>query len=74
MQRFAAFVSGLFLLFFLFFGAASVTAASPPASLVIIGASYAADWQKPNLPGYSVVNRGVGGEETSQVRARTGSR
>jgi lysophospholipase L1-like esterase len=66
MQRFAAFLPRLFLLF----AAASVSAASPPASLVIIGASYAADWQRPNLPGYSVVNRGVGGEETHQVRAR----
>lgn len=66
MQRFAAFLSGWFLLF----AAGSVSAANAPASLVIIGASYAADWQRPGLPGYTVVNRGVGGEETHQVRAR----
>lgn len=38
-------------------------------SLVIIGASYAKGWQ-PDLPGYEVINKGVGGEETHQVRER----
>jgi lysophospholipase L1-like esterase len=44
--------------------------ASPPARMVIIGASYAAGWGSPPLPGYTVVNKGVGGEDSSQVRAR----
>jgi len=46
----------------------SVSAA--PARLTIIGASYAAGWGAPQLPGYAVTNKGVGGEDSSQVRAR----
>ena len=38
--------------------------------LVIYGASYAADWKQPMLPGYIVVNRGKGGEVTEQMLAR----
>lgn len=39
--------------------------------LVIIGASYAADWGEPELAAFPrVVNNGVGGEETSDVRER----
>jgi lysophospholipase L1-like esterase len=41
-----------------------------PARLTIIGASYAAGWEAPALPGYTVTNKGVGGEDSSQVRAR----
>jgi lysophospholipase L1-like esterase len=66
MQRIAAIAMG----FLLLFAGSFVSAANPPASLVIIGASYAADWQRPGLPGYAVTNRGVGGEETQQVLAR----
>lgn len=45
--------------------------AAAPKRLVIIGASYAAGWGQPTLPGYVVVaNKGVGGEDSSQVRAR----
>ena len=66
MQRIAASALG----FLLLFAEPFVNAANPPMSLVIVGASYAADWQKPSLPGYAVVNRGVGGEETQQVLAR----
>jgi acyl-CoA thioesterase-1 len=51
-------------------GIASVTSANTQPVLVIIGASYAADWKQPALPGYSVVNRGNGGEITEQVLAR----
>ncbi|MGW8369566.1 MAG: hypothetical protein ACWGPN_12925, partial [Gammaproteobacteria bacterium] len=40
--------------------------------LVILGASYAASWGTPPLPGYVVTNRGVGGDETSDMRARFG--
>jgi lysophospholipase L1-like esterase len=38
--------------------------------LVIIGASYAAEWQNPTLPGYAVTNKGIDGQESSDVRAR----
>src|SRR5688500_16130285 len=41
-----------------------------PARLIIIGASYAGQWGTPSLPGYTVTNKGVGGEDSSQVRAR----
>ncbi len=51
---------------------ASVTSpnAQTPRTLVILGASYAKSWGTPPLPGYSVVNRGVGGEQTKGMRAR----
>jgi lysophospholipase L1-like esterase len=51
-------------------GIAPVTSANSQPVLVIIGASYAADWKQPPLPGYAVVNRGKGGEVTEQVLAR----
>lgn len=38
--------------------------------LVIIGASYAAEWENPQLPGYTVTNKGIGGQESSDLRAR----
>jgi hypothetical protein len=38
--------------------------------LVIIGASYAADWGAPRLPGYRVRNVGIGGQETKDVLER----
>jgi len=38
--------------------------------LVITGASYAASWKTPALPGYTVVNKGKGGDDTKQVLAR----
>jgi lysophospholipase L1-like esterase len=41
-----------------------------PQHLLIIGASYAKEWGQPNLPGFRVTNRGVGGEESWQVAAR----
>lgn len=41
-----------------------------PRKLVILGASYANSWGTPPLPGYVVTNRGVGGDETSDMRAR----
>lgn len=43
---------------------------NPAKRLVIIGASYAGGWGQPVLPGYLVTNKGVGGEDSSQVRAR----
>ena len=51
---------------------ASVNAESTPAprTLMIFGASYAKSWGVPSLPGYDVVNRGVGGEQTKHMRAR----
>jgi lysophospholipase L1-like esterase len=45
-------------------------ASASPARMVITGASYAEDWDTPALPGYQIVNRGVGGEETHQILAR----
>ena len=44
--------------------------AQTPSKLVILGASYAKSWGTPPLPGYRVVNRGVGGEQTKGMRAR----
>jgi lysophospholipase L1-like esterase len=38
--------------------------------LVIIGASYAADWGTPQIPGYTVRNAGIGGEETKDMLER----
>ena len=46
------------------------TVSAAPARLTIIGASYAGGWGTPSLPGYTVTNKGVGGEDSSQVRAR----
>jgi hypothetical protein len=49
----------------------TVTAAADPRPVLLItGASYAASWEAPVLPGYRTLNRGVGGQETSQVQAR----
>lgn len=40
-------------------------------SLVILGASYAAGWGAPPLPGFDpVINRGIGGEETGDMLRR----
>ncbi|HWK49106.1 MAG TPA: GDSL-type esterase/lipase family protein [Steroidobacter sp.] len=44
--------------------------ASANKQMVIIGASYAEEWQTPQLPGYTVTNKGIGGQESSDVRAR----
>ncbi len=44
--------------------------ASANKHVVIIGASYAEEWRTPQLPGYTVTNKGVGGQESSDVRAR----
>jgi len=43
--------------------------AEPPVKMVILGASYAGGWHVA-LREYEVLNRGVGGEETSQMLAR----
>jgi lysophospholipase L1-like esterase len=48
----------------------TVRTASDAERLVIIGASYAGSWKAPALPGFEVINKGVAGEETHQVRAR----
>lgn len=47
-------------------------AMNPPMAknLIIIGASYAAEWETPALPGYTVTNKGIGGQESSDLRAR----
>jgi lysophospholipase L1-like esterase len=43
---------------------------SPTPSVVILGASYAKGWAPAQLSGLAVVNRGIGGEETSGMLAR----
>jgi lysophospholipase L1-like esterase len=50
--------------------ALSAEPTTPTNRLVILGASYAGSWGSPPLPGYAVVNRGVGGEQTGGMRAR----
>ena len=53
--------------------AASIAFAQPAMNakhLIIIGASYAAEWGNPKLPGYTVTNKGIGGQESSDLRAR----
>jgi lysophospholipase L1-like esterase len=44
--------------------------AAAAEKMVILGASYAGGWRNPSLAGFEIVNRGAGGEETSQMRAR----
>ncbi len=50
--------------------ALSAEQVTPTNRLVILGASYAGSWGTPPLPGYTVANRGVGGEQTKGMRAR----
>jgi len=53
--------------------ACSIAFAQPAMNtkhLVLIGASYAAEWENPKLPGYTVTNKGIGGQESSDLRAR----
>jgi lysophospholipase L1-like esterase len=40
------------------------------ATLVLIGASYVADWKPFDLPPYKVINKGIGGQTTSDVLRR----
>jgi lysophospholipase L1-like esterase len=49
----------------------TVSTATPAAApMVIIGASFAADWQLPPIAGSQVINHGVAGQETSQFVTR----
>jgi lysophospholipase L1-like esterase len=51
--------------------AETMTSSDARPKLVIIGASYALDWGVPELPGFrTVVNKGVGGQESTPVRER----
>lgn len=50
-------------------GPASADPSGKPG-LIILGASYAAGLKQPALAGYAVINRGNGGEVTSQMLAR----
>jgi lysophospholipase L1-like esterase len=52
------------------FGGGRLSMANNQPLLVIMGASYASDWKTPQLSGYTVVNKGKGGDDTSQVLAR----
>jgi lysophospholipase L1-like esterase len=38
--------------------------------LIVIGASYVNDWGQPDIPGFVVTNKGIGGEETWRIAAR----
>ena len=38
--------------------------------MVLIGASYAAEWTNAQIPGYTVINKGIGGQQSSDLRAR----
>jgi lysophospholipase L1-like esterase len=48
----------------------NATASTASKQMVIIGASYAAEWENPTLPGYTVTNKGIGGQESSDLLAR----
>lgn len=48
----------------------SAAAMTDTKHLLIIGASYAGEWGQPDLPGYRVTNKGIGGQESWQVAAR----
>ena len=48
----------------------AMNATAATKHLVIIGASYAAEWENPELPGYTVTNKGIGGQESSDLRER----
>jgi lysophospholipase L1-like esterase len=61
-------VVGLLICSFAFGQSAMNTSAAK--HIVIIGASYAAEWENPKLPGYTVTNKGIGGQESSDLRAR----
>jgi lysophospholipase L1-like esterase len=47
-----------------------VVDATPSQRLVILGASYAGHWGVSELPGFEVVNKGVGGEQSHEMLAR----
>ena len=38
--------------------------------LIVIGASYVNDWGQPDIPGFVITNKGIGGEETWRIAAR----
>ena len=48
----------------------SFNAAFPAGPLVLLGASYAADWQLLSIAGRPVINVGVAGEDTAAMLAR----
>ena len=51
-------------------GLVKIKQSTRPATLVIIGASYAKSWNIIDLGGLKVINRGVGGEQTHEILAR----
>jgi lysophospholipase L1-like esterase len=69
-RRGARFAAQFALVLFIHAAGATLSMASNQPLLVITGASYAAQWEAPQLPGYTVVNKGKGGDETRQVLAR----
>ncbi len=65
-----AFLASLCLAFSLTCAAQAPMNSTAAKHLVLIGASYAAEWDKPRLPGYTVTNKGIDGQESSDLRAR----
>lgn len=51
-------------------GSVKIKQSTRPATVVIIGASYAKGWGITELNGLKVINRGVGGEQTHEILAR----
>ena len=71
-RRAIALMATLLIASFALTAGAAVSLDNAPSSnrLVILGASYAGSWGTPPLPGFTVVNRGVGGEQTRGMRDR----
>lgn len=65
-----AFLASLCLAFSLACAAQAPMNSTAAKHLVLIGASYAAEWEQPRLPGYTVTNKGIDGQESSDLRAR----
>lgn len=65
-----AFLASLCLAFSLVCAAQAPMNSTAAKHLVLIGASYAAEWEQPRLPGYTVTNKGIDGQESSDLRAR----
>jgi lysophospholipase L1-like esterase len=60
------------LAFAVFVASMTAVAATPEKTMVILGASYAADWPIQQLGVMRVVNKGVGGDESHRMLARFG--
>lgn len=52
------------------FSASTMNAVATDRTLTIVGASYAAGLREPKVPGFVVTNKGVAGEQSSELLAR----